>query len=112
MYLEDGDSSQALALMRSAAISEPNWFEVHITLAQSLMASGNPDEAFFEVNFSKDLIVNDEELAAVFYWRAIILEALQQEESALIDWSNLLALPEEAMPLEWRLSAEQRTVSE
>jgi tetratricopeptide (TPR) repeat protein len=106
-YKSEGDNVNAVALLGRAVAEAPFWFDARVSLAQSLLATGDLDEAFFEINFSKNMIVNDEQLAAVYYWRATILTGLGQEDSALIDWNNLLELPEEAMPLEWRVLAEQ-----
>jgi tetratricopeptide (TPR) repeat protein len=106
-YQAAGDNANAAALLRRAVAEDSLWFDARVRLAEALLSSGNLDEAFFEISISKDLIVDDEQLAAVYYWRANILTGLRQEESALIDWNNLLDLPAEAMPLEWRVLAEQ-----
>lgn len=107
--LENGEIESALPFLRSAVSTSPDWFEARITLAKALMDSGDLNEAFIEVNFGRDLTETDEELAVAHYWRAIILEALGQEESALPDWLVLFDLPADVMPPEWRQLAEIRS---
>ena len=106
---EDGNIDSALALFRRAVSGAPNWFEAHITFAQALMDSGDLNEAFIEVNFGRDLVETNEQLAVFHYWRATILEALGQEDSALPDWLVLFDLPAEVMPPDWRQLAELRS---
>lgn len=106
---ENGDIDSALAKFRSTVSGAPNWFEAHITFAQALKESGDLNEAFVEVNFGRDLVETNEQLAIFHYWRATILEALGQEDSALRDWLVLFDLPAEVMPPEWRQLAELRS---
>lgn len=98
----------ALGYFQAAVAGEADWFEARIGLARALLATGSPSEAFLEINFSSALVENDEQRAAFLYWRAQILEALGQTENALADWRSLLALPETAMPAEWRQEALER----
>jgi tetratricopeptide (TPR) repeat protein len=98
----------ALGYFRAAVAGEPDWFEAHIALAEGLLATGAPSDAFLEINASSSLIEDDTQRAAFFYWRARILEALGQTDNALADWRSLLALPESALPATWRQEALER----
>jgi tetratricopeptide (TPR) repeat protein len=105
--LSEGGLQKALDYFRVAVAGMPAWFEAHIALAEATLATGNPSGAFFEVNSSGRLIETDAHRAMFFYWRARSLEALGQTENALADWRSLLALPPEAVPAEWRQTAEE-----
>jgi tetratricopeptide (TPR) repeat protein len=106
--LEAGLFQSALAYMQIAVQGEPDWFEARIGRARALLGTGNPSGAFFEINATSDLIDSDEQRAQYFYWRATTLEALGQPDNALADWRSLLALPESAVPTEWRQLAQDR----
>lgn len=101
----------ALGYFRAAVAGEPDWFEARIALAEGLLITGFPSDAFLEVNSSSALIEDNEQRAAFFYWRARILEALGQADNALADWRSLLALPESAVPDDWRQAAEERVAN-
>lgn len=103
---DKAQSAQGYFQVTLAAL--PDWFEAHIGLAQAYLGVGNPSGAFFEVNASSDLVETDEQRAAFFYWRATALEALGQTQAARGDWQSLLAMPESAMPAEWRQTARER----
>ena len=105
---EQNNLQSALSYFRVAVTGAPDWFEARISLAQAYLATGNPSGAFFEINASSSLAKTNEQRAMLFYWRATVLEALGQNENALADWRSLLNLPEDAMPAEWRQTAEQR----
>lgn len=106
--LEAESYPSALGYMQVAVAGAPEWFEAHMGLAQAFLNTGNPSGAFFEINSSSALIDTDSQRAQFFYWRALTLEALGQLENALADWRSLLALPELAVPAEWRATAESR----
>jgi len=106
--LEEGKLLTALEYFRVAVAGEPDWFEAHIALAQTLLLTGDPSAAFLELNTNSDLLETDEQRAMFFYWRARALEALGMADNALADWRSLLALPAKAMPPEWRQEAEGR----
>ena len=107
--LENGEVETAISFFRSAIRIAPNWFEARVALAEALLIDGNLEAAFFEVSFSRELVESDAQFAAVFFWNASILEALGEDEAAQRDWLNLLAIPEDSVPQEWRQLAELRT---
>lgn len=106
--LADERYQSALGYFRVAVSGAPDLFEARIGLAQATLLTGNPSQAFLEINPSGALIETDEQRAAFFYWRATILEALGQSQNALADWQSLLNLPADAVPAEWRATAEAR----
>ena len=107
--LLEGRSQNAVEYLQVAVAGLPDWFEAHAALAQAYLETGNPSGAFFEINSSSRLMETDAQRAMFFYWRAMALEALGQAQNALADWRSLLALPAEAMPAEWRQTAQERT---
>lgn len=103
-----GNNQAALGYFRVAVNGRPDWFEARIALARAYLMGGNPGNAFLEANASSSLIETNEQRAALYYWRATILESLGQTETALADWRALLALPADDMPSEWRQTAEDK----
>ncbi|MCW5876920.1 MAG: tetratricopeptide repeat protein [Anaerolineales bacterium] len=106
--LADGRNARGLVYMQIAVGGLPDWFEARIGLARAQLANGNPNAAFLEINASSSRITNDEQRAMFFYWRALALEALGQEQNARADWQSLLDLPAGAAPDEWRETAQSR----
>lgn len=106
--LEAGQNEAALGDFRIAVLGRADWFEARIYLAQAHLATGNPSAAFFEINAGAPLAETDFQRGLLFYWRATALEALSQPENARPDWLSLLALPEDAVPAEWRAEAEDK----
>ena len=109
IHVSKNESSPAIPLLRVALEDEEAWFEPRIALAEARLQAGDPGSAFFEVNLSAALIETDEQRASFHYWRAIALEALGEEDTALADWESLLALPEGSVQEEWLLIAQERT---
>ena len=110
-YQREGGTTAAIPLYRIAIEGEPTWFEPRIALAEALLLTGDPGSAFFEVNSSSAFAATDGQLAAFHYWRATVLEALGQPETAIPDWVSLLAFPADIVPEAWRLLAQERTLA-
>lgn len=106
--LETNQATSAVADFRVAVTNAPDWFEARIFLAAAYLATDNPSGAFFEINAGSRLAKSDEQRAMLFYWRATALEALGQNSTALADWQSLLNLPVDAVPPDWRATAQQR----
>ncbi len=103
-----GNNQAALGYFRAAVTGRPGWFEARIALARAYLLGGNPGNAFLEANASSSLIETNEQRAALYYWRATILETLGQSQTALADWQALLALPADDVPSDWRAAAEEK----
>ena len=73
---------------------------------------GQPGEAYVQAEkHALPLAGSDDTLAQAYYWIATFLEEIgdaQSEQGARNYWFKLIALPGEAMPLEWRNSAYER----
>jgi tetratricopeptide (TPR) repeat protein len=83
-------------------------FDAHIGLARAYLGLGFPGDAYVEIkDHAAKLGQSDEKKAQVYYWEATALDALENA-SALIYWQSLLDLPEDIMPAEWRITAQER----
>ena len=110
LLLETGDLDAALNDLVKANGLLPNNFDINIALGQTFMAQENYGPAFLRFDGSENLAETDEQLAIVYYHRALALEALGDSSSltaAERDWNDLLALPEEAVPDEWAVTAQE-----
>ena len=60
------------------------------------------------LNIAEHLAQNETNLAAVYYWRALTLECLDQGEEAVLNWQYLMNLPLEFVPDEWEIIAAEK----
>lgn len=109
--VELGDGPRAVSDLDIAVIMFPESFEANLGLGRAKMLIDKPGEAYLTINASSSLAANDYELAQLYYWRAISLEALDDIEYAIKDWEALLELPVEAVPEEWIIAAEEHLES-
>ena len=76
-------------------------FPASLGLGRALLLAGRPEDALSQITGSQSLSKDDRQLAEVFYWRAMALEALGEKLAAAKDWQALLKLPKPAVPVEW-----------
>jgi tetratricopeptide (TPR) repeat protein len=107
-YLELDNGPKALNDLYYVYQMRAQNFDVSINYARSLMAAGYLGEAVDQVKRSEDKAKTDAQMAQVLYWRAQLLEKIGNLPSASRAWRELLALPEEAVPADWRALAEAR----
>ncbi len=100
-YLALGDSENALERFRRAADQFPDWFEAQVGLTQMLYESGEIVKANNIITNIVSLAKTDEQLAALYYWRALTFEELGYLDLAERDWNQLVDLPAGAAPPEW-----------
>lgn len=103
-----GNNQAALSYFREAVSGDPDWFEAHVALARAYLHGGNPGNAFLEINGASGLIETNAQRAQLYYWRAVILDTMGQNDTALADWNSLLSLPSDDVPSEWRAQAMER----
>ncbi|MEE9599865.1 MAG: hypothetical protein V3V66_05325, partial [Anaerolineales bacterium] len=60
------------------------------------------------LNISEGLAQDESDLAAVYYWRALVLESQDQLEEALLNWRSMMNLPLFYVPDEWEITAAQK----
>jgi tetratricopeptide (TPR) repeat protein len=87
---------------------EPSNFQYTFELADALWKAERLTDAYRTFRSAEQLATEDTQLAQVYYYRAQIAEQALNLLEAKEDWGLLLALPEEAMPAEWRAFAQER----
>jgi tetratricopeptide (TPR) repeat protein len=107
-YMGLEEFKKAADEFRFATAYDPNDFDAYIGLAQAYIKMGNPGDAY---QLIKDRITklaqSDRQIAEIYYWQAIALDGLENA-SAVSFWQKLLDLPEDVMPAEWRIQAQDR----
>ncbi len=107
-YLELGEYDLALADLQRAVALYDDWFEPGLALGRTEIALGRTAEGYFTINALSSLAKTDEQKASFYYYRALALEALGDQENANRDWTLLLALPAGVVPEEWLAQARER----
>ena len=94
--------------LKTANKLEPNSFEINLALGRAFLMSGQNDAANNTFKTSQALAVSDYYKAQFNYWRAITFESLGNQKAANQEWTALVALPDSAVPTEWRKIANER----
>lgn len=93
--------------LRSSELTTSISFAINLGLGRALQAAERLSEGYLQIDGSQVLAETDEQLAAVYYWRALALEALDNALKAEEDWQSLLELPERSVPEMWATIAEE-----
>jgi tetratricopeptide (TPR) repeat protein len=107
-YVELGEGQKGVNEIYRAIRLKPNTFKYQLDFARALFVAERVEEAVGAMYPVERLAANDEELAQVYYWRAVMLEAEGENYLALKDWRKLLDLDEGTIPQEWLDTAEAR----
>ena len=110
LFLDTGDTQAALNDLVEANRMQPNNFDINIALGQIFLAQEDYGPAYLRFDGSENLADSDEQLAVVYYNRALALEAIGDFSSLIAaerDWNALLALPEGIVSDEWLATAEE-----
>jgi tetratricopeptide (TPR) repeat protein len=115
-YLLLEEWGKAVTDFSQAINYNPNIFEAYIGLGRAYLMgdqAGNAYSALSQNNVPR-LADTDEKKAQLYYWTAVALEKISVERkdpsskvAANNFWRNLLKLPADAMPPEWRAEAEK-----
>jgi tetratricopeptide (TPR) repeat protein len=89
----------------------PRWYEPYVTQAEAYYLNEEFDRAKEALEAGADRAISDEQKAALYYWRGMIYSELGYPGIAEDSWLDLLALPIQAVPTEWRSEA-QKNVGE
>ena len=108
LYLELGEGQNAVNDLIEAQRFLPNSFDVSLELGRALWKAGRFGDAFNQLSGAENLAKDDQQLAAVYYWRGQVLEDGQNPRAAQSDYEKLLALPVGAAPQTWLDFAQQR----
>ncbi|MCJ7733618.1 MAG: tetratricopeptide repeat protein [Anaerolineales bacterium] len=85
-------------------------FDINLFLGKILFESRQFSLSLVYFNIAEELIRNQEELASVFYWQALVLEELGRYDDAISNWKELISLPLAYVPDEWEFLAAEKLV--
>jgi tetratricopeptide (TPR) repeat protein len=86
----------------------PESFEINLAFGQALFSTERYEDAYAQINASLAYTNTLADTAAVFYWNALSLEALERYAEADQYWQALTEMPEDVVPVNWLTIAEQR----
>jgi tetratricopeptide (TPR) repeat protein len=105
-YLGMDNAPLAEIDFKTAASTDPKYFDAALGLALAYYAEGHPNNAYVQANLTAEpLSKTDNQKAQIYYWEATFLEKMGSHGAAVETWRHLLLLPAEAMPDEWRNEA-------
>lgn len=109
IYFERDEIEKAKSdLLRSIGLDKHS-FVANMTLGQVYLLLEDDGNAYQKFSECEAYAESDEDWAQIYYWRAQALENLDgMMNVARKNWSNLLKLPEESYPKEWKKVAEER----
>jgi tetratricopeptide (TPR) repeat protein len=106
--LELGDGQPAVNDLVNARRFNSQSFMINLALGRALLVAERLDEARDVLTFSQSMAKTAPDQAAVYYWRAQVLESLGNLPAAKADWKALSNLPKDAVPTEWLAMAKER----
>ena len=109
--IELDEGQQAVNDLMRANRIERRSFVINLNLGRALFAAGRLNEARSQFNTSLDLAEDDHQSGQVYYWRALLLEALGNRPAAMLDWEKLVDLPAKVVAPDW-LKTAQRHLSD
>gem|GEM_PF-107083 len=101
LYLELGEGQKAVNDLIEAQRFQPNSFDINLELGRALLVARRYGDAFNQMSAVENLVKDDKQRAALYYWRGQVLEAGQNPRAAERDYQRLLDLPEGAAEAEW-----------
>ncbi len=107
-YLELKEGQLAVNDLFAARNIDRQSFLASLGLGRALLLTNRFTDAISQFSGSEELAEEEDQLAAVYYWRALAREAAGDTRSAISDWNALLALPREVVPPEWRSAAAEK----
>lgn len=104
-YVELGEGELAeIDLKEASGYLEPS-FELSFALSRAYYLQEQYGSTYLQLEDAESLAQTDEQLALVFYWRALAHEHRRDLRAAAEDWQSLLDLPPAAMTAEMRSEA-------
>lgn len=107
IHLEQGDSRTAVNDLVSAVNLDMLNFDYSVALGMALWADERLTMAARQFNSAELIATTTSQLAVVYYNRAQIYEQSLSLSKAMLDWKQLLTLPAEVVPEEWRNYAQE-----
>lgn len=102
-YVEAGEADEAVSDLERASSDD---FLPNLALMRAYMLQEHFGDAYLQGERVLSMAETDEELAQVYYWRALNFEKREEPENAAESWQELLALPSRAMTAKMRSEAE------
>lgn len=103
------NATLAVADFKATIAYRPSDFEAQIDLGRVYDMQGKPGDAYVQIDQKAyPLAKSNENKAQVYYYEGLFLEEIGDAislEGAANAWYQLIALPAEAMPAEWRTQA-------
>ena len=94
MYLDLQENEKAFDDFELAFKINPNSYLACMQTGETLLLMEEPGDAYQQLSKCQKLAENDSQLARMFFYRALSLEALENEV-AIQEWERLMALPNE-----------------
>jgi tetratricopeptide (TPR) repeat protein len=110
-YIAMDEGQLATNELMTAMRLYPNTFDINLHLGRALLIAGRPKDASRQLNSTAKLANSNEELAALYYWRALSLEASDDPQAAIKDWQSLLEMPDEVVPADWVKTANEHLLA-
>jgi tetratricopeptide (TPR) repeat protein len=110
-YIEMNEGQLATNELMTAMRLYPNTYDISLNLGRALLVAGRSKDAVRQLNSAANLANSDEELAAVYYWRALSSEAAEELQAAIKDWESLLNLPDDVVPADWIKTANEHLLA-
>ena len=111
-YLNLQKASLAAADFKLAIAYDPRDFDSQLDLGRAYGLQDKPGDAYIQIEQKAyPLAKSDSTKAQVYYWEAVYLEAIGDklsQQGATNAWYQLIALPADVMPAEWRTQAYQQ----
>lgn len=101
IYIEEKESQKAVNDIYIALKADTHSFDYNLAFGQALMSAGRTEEAYHQLVSTDVFAKEDKQKAGVYYWRALVLEALGNTNAAVNDWRALLNLPEGTVSMDW-----------
>ena len=108
IQLELGDPRTAVNDLVAAVNLDMLNFDYSVALAKALWADGRITMTIRQFTSAELIASNEAQLAVVFYHRAQAYEQALNMTQARQDWGELLALPVDQVPEDWRILAQAR----
>lgn len=84
---------------------QPKLYEACMMKGETQLKLDAPGNAYIQISECQKLAENDNELARMFFYRAVALEALDNDVAEQ-DWERLFDLPADAIEAEWMATAQ------
>jgi tetratricopeptide (TPR) repeat protein len=111
-FLAIGETKDAINDLYIARQLDPKSFLAHYHYALAMVADERLQESINFFNIAESLAISDQQLAMLYYNRALVFIQISLPNRAEDDFTLLLSLPAESVPRLWLLKANQYLATE